>query len=86
MATSYPMMTVSQGWVDLCAENATLIDKKIMIQNRSNGEIWIYFGGATEPTSANDGIELRSGEALEGTSDHIWARGSGVIALLENDA
>jgi hypothetical protein len=90
MATSFPNITVTDEWQDICQINGDLYNEKVMIQNRGTSFVYVYFGegpiNGEEPNPC-DGFELKPGEIIEGTSNlYIWVRGAGAVALLVGDA
>ena len=83
MSTSYPSIPVNDNtWRDVI--NGSIAGKKVMLQNiRHVGVVEVYIGGASAPLETEYGTRLQTFDAIEVTTDHIYVRGVGRLAVLE---
>ena len=85
MAETLAKVTLTGEWVDLVVERAAIDGVAVMIQNRTANSTLIVFGGG-EPDDDESAISLGYGQAVQGTSDHIWAKGNGPVSITILDA
>lgn len=84
MATSYPTISLPEGWTDLTVSQPGIASSSgTTVQNVGKQNVQVYFGGASAPSNTLDGHVLGRFDAYEDVngSAHIWAKGPGHIAL-----
>lgn len=87
MALSFPDFEANDGWQDVAIQPgyAGVANQQVTIQNKGVRRALVYFGGAVAPTGAGFGAKLAIDGSVTGTSDHIWVKGGGPIAVLVED-
>jgi hypothetical protein len=84
MATSFPTIRLTSDWLDITTVVPALSGTKVLMQNRSDKSIFIYFGGS-KPTPL-DGVSIDAGNVAVGTANNIWVRGPGHLACMQPDS
>lgn len=86
MAQSFPDLVLTGAWQDICVTTGytAIAGSVATVQAKGNGLVSIYFGGASAP-GADDGVQLSRGQGVTGTSTHIWVKGEGRVAVLQED-
>ena len=83
MATSYANVNITDAWVDITVANTALINVPVVVQNKSpTNSVYVFFGGASAPTSLINGALLQYSESVDGTSANIWVRADPKGALI----
>lgn len=87
MAVSYPDYTATDQWTDLVTipAYAGIAGQRTMLQNKGIQRTLVYFGGAAAPTGAGFGTRLAAEVSVTGTSDHVWVKGEGPVAIQVED-
>jgi hypothetical protein len=86
MAKSLPDIQATHEWQDLTTlpGYAEIADQTVTLQAKAGKFNHVYFGGSAAP-DPRDGLALPVIVSVTGTSDHIWVRGTGRIAILLED-
>lgn len=82
MTATQADITVDGTWEDIAATDTDLASVDVLIQNKGNNPVLVFFGGGSAPTG-NQGPYLLPGVATTGNAANIWVKapsGSGLIA------
>jgi hypothetical protein len=82
MAQGFPDISLSGEWQDITqmAGYMSIANQTVTLQAKYGYAALVYFGGASAPAGVS-GFKLAPDESYTGTSDHVWVRGSGSIAI-----
>ena len=80
---THPDIAVSSPWTNLAAANPALASADVCIQNKSGEQLFVVFGGANAPVTANEGLVLANHDSVTGNAANIWARcrGDGKVGV-----
>ncbi len=88
MAANYPDYVATANWVDLITlpAYAALANQLVTVQAKGAGSSGIlhFSGGAAAPAGDNGNL-LVANQSVPGTTDHIWIKGSGRVAIRLED-
>lgn len=87
MAQSFPDFTATDAWQDLAASpaHAGIVNQSVTLQSKGITRLLVYFGGAAAPGGAGYGVSLGVNQSVSGSSDHIWVKGDGPVAVQRED-
>ncbi len=87
MSQHFTDFPATDEWQDIAAgaAYAGVINQTVTIQNKGIRRALVWFGGAAAPADAGAGAYLSINDAISGTSDHIWVKGRGALAIWKED-
>lgn len=78
MATASQVDFAATGtWQDIVATIAAVANAAVIIQNKGNGVVQVFFSAAAAPSDDEQGIFLGPLDSVQGTAAKVYVRASG---------